>query len=67
MKADAKLAAAGAGAVFGIIAVAFGFWPAVLVLALSGAGWLIGKWLSGELGAIDERLGQFFDKRRNRE
>jgi uncharacterized membrane protein len=66
MNLNPKILAAGAGAMFGIIAVAFGFWPAVLVAALTGIGWIIGKWITGELGIIDEYIGRFFDNRRNR-
>ena len=62
-----KIACAVVAAAFGIVAVTVGFWPAIIVAILAGAGWMTGKWISGELGVVDEYIGRFFDSRRNRE
>ena len=67
MNPDRKvLAAAAVGAVIGIAIALFGFWKAVMILAMTGGGWLAGLYITDQLPAVDEYLGRFFDKRRNR-
>ncbi|WP_066522367.1 DUF2273 domain-containing protein [Curtobacterium ammoniigenes] len=58
---NGTLIGAAIGALLGIVAVAFGFWPMVLVAALMAIGALVGRVVTG---AID--LGRLVDVLRGR-
>ncbi len=48
------------GVLVGAIAVAFGPQEAFIVLLLTAAGWLIGKYAAGEMQVVDVFLERFF-------
>ena len=60
---NAKLIFAIGGLLIGIIGVAFGPLAAFIVLVFTLLGWLIGKYVAGELEAVDIFLERFFSNR----
>ncbi|KRM93981.1 DUF2273 domain-containing protein [Lentilactobacillus senioris] len=50
------------GIILGIVWVFQGFWSAVLVAALGVAGWLIGRFIKIDLGALRQKIGQFLTR-----
>ena len=60
---NAKLIFTISGLLIGIIGVAFGPLAAFIVLVFTLLGWLIGKYASGELEAVDIFLERFFSNR----
>jgi uncharacterized membrane protein len=60
-----KLVGLVTGLIIGIVLVWLGWWEAIVVGVLALAGWLIGKYIAGELGAVDGALERFVQTRRN--
>ena len=58
-----KLICAAIGLLVGVIGVALGPLEAFLVLLFTSVGWLIGKYIAGELQIIDVFLERFFSSR----
>ncbi len=55
------------GLVIGIVLVSLGLWQAVVVAILALVGWLIGKFVVGEIPFLDTLLERFMESRdRNR-
>ena len=52
------------GLAIGIVLVWLGVWQAVVVGVLGSAGWLIGKFVAGELSIVDALLDRFLESRR---
>jgi len=52
------------GLAIGIVLVWLGAWQAVVVGVLGSAGWLIGKYVAGELAIVDALLDRFLESRR---
>ncbi len=52
------------GLAIGIVLVWLGVWQAVVVGVLGLAGWLIGKYVAGELAIVDALLERFLESRR---
>ena len=61
-----KLVFALGGLLVGVIGVAFGPLAAFIVLIFTVLGWLIGKYVSGEMEFIDLFLERFFSNRLDR-
>jgi len=52
------------GLAIGIVLVWLGVWQAVVVGVLGSAGWLIGKYVKGELAIVDALMDRFLESRR---
>ena len=52
------------GLVIGVVLVSVGVWQAVVVGAIALAGWLVGKYVAGEIPIIDALLERFISSRR---
>lgn len=67
MKFDVRHAAAAAAAIIGLALFVVGVWQTLVIGLLALVGWIIASYLTGRFPDVDERLGQFFDRRRNRD
>ena len=52
------------GLVIGVVLVSVGGWQAVVVGVIALAGWLVGKYVAGEIPIIDALLERFISSRR---
>jgi uncharacterized membrane protein len=50
--------------VIGVVLVSVGVWQAVVVGVIALAGWLVGKYVAGEIPIIDALLERFISSRR---
>ena len=51
------------GTIIGIILVSVGFFAAIIVGLFALIGWLIGKYLDGELEIVDDLISKFLEIR----
>jgi uncharacterized membrane protein len=52
------------GLVIGVVLVSVGVWQAVVVGVIALGGWLVGKYVAGEIPIIDALLERFISSRR---
>jgi uncharacterized membrane protein len=58
-----KLIFTAIGLLVGVIGVAFGALEAFIVLLFTSLGWVVGKYVAGEIPAIDAFMERFFSDR----
>ena len=58
-----KLIFTAIGLMVGVVGVAFGPLEAFIVLVFTSLGWLVGKYVAGEIPIIDTFLERFFSDR----
>ena len=51
------------GTIIGVILVSVGFFAAIIVGLFALIGWLIGKYLDGELEIVDDLISKFLEIR----
>ena len=67
MNIDNRYLAVAAAVITGLAIFTLGFWPTVVILFLAAAAWLLTSYFTGRLPIVDKYLGDFFDRRRNRD
>ncbi len=53
------------GLVIGVVLVSVGVWQAAVVGVIALAGWMVGKYVAGEIPIIDALLERFISSRRD--